>query len=143
MGPDEIMKVLPHRPPFLYVDTIEELDPGKRVVGSLFVDPEWPLFAGHFPGRPVMPGVLILEAVAQVGAVTLLVQPELAGKIPMFAGADKVRFKQPVLPGDTLRLEVDIQWFRRGIGMGTGGVRVGDATVLTGEIIFALKGRDE
>jgi 3-hydroxyacyl-[acyl-carrier-protein] dehydratase len=139
MGRDAIMRVLPHRPPFLYVDTIEELVPGKSVVATLYVDPAWTLFEGHFPGEPVMPGVIILEATAQAGAVPLLVEPEFAGRLPLFAGANKIRFKRPVRPGETLRLEVDIQWVRRGIGLGVGTVSVGDATVATGEITFALR----
>ena len=99
------MEILPHRHPFLLIDTIEELEPGVRAVGRKNVTFNEPYFAGHFPGNPVMPGVLILEALAQTGAVAILSLPENRGKTAYFAGIDKAKFKQMVRPGDTLELE--------------------------------------
>ena len=96
----EIMEILPHRHPFLLIDTIEELEPGVRAVGRKNVTFNEPYFAGHFPGNPVMPGVLILEALAQTGAVAILSLPENRGKTAYFAGIDKAKFKQMVRPGD-------------------------------------------
>lgn len=104
----EIMNVIPHRYPFLLIDAIEELEPGVRAVGKKCVSANEPYFQGHFPGNPVMPGVLIIEALAQVGAVAMLSLPEMKGKTAYFAGIDKARFRQKVLPGDVLRLETSI-----------------------------------
>lgn len=104
----EIMNVIPHRYPFLLIDAIEELEPGVRAVGKKCVSANEPYFQGHFPGNPVMPGVLIIEALAQVGAVAMLSLPEMKGKTAYFAGIDKARFRQMVLPGDVLRLETSI-----------------------------------
>ena len=104
----EIMEILPHRHPFLLIDTIEELEPGVRAVGRKNVTFNEPYFAGHFPGNPVMPGVLIMEALAQTGAVAILSLPEHRGKTAYFAGIDKAKFKQMVRPGDTLELETTI-----------------------------------
>ena len=104
----EIMDILPHRQPFLLIDTVEELEPGVRAVATKNVTFNEPYFAGHFPGNPVMPGVLIVEALAQTGAVAILSQPEWKGKTAYFAGIDKARFKQKVVPGDVLRLEVEL-----------------------------------
>ena len=104
----EIMEILPHRHPFLLIDTIEELEPGVRAVGRKNVTFNEPYFAGHFPGNPVMPGVLIMEALAQTGAVAILSLPEHRGKTAYFAGSDQAKFKQMVRPGDTLELETTI-----------------------------------
>ena len=104
----EIMNVIPHRYPFLLIDAIEELEPGVRAVGKKCVSANEPYFQGHFPGNPVMPVVLIIEALAQVGAVAMLSLPEMKGKTAYFAGIDKARFRQKVLPGDVLRLETSI-----------------------------------
>ncbi|MDE6364544.1 MAG: 3-hydroxyacyl-ACP dehydratase FabZ, partial [Lachnospiraceae bacterium] len=101
----EIMEIIPHRHPFMLIDTIEELEEGTRALGKKCVSFNEPYFAGHFPGNPVMPGVLIVEALAQVGAVALLGLPEWKGKTAYFAGINKARFKQKVLPGDVLMLE--------------------------------------
>lgn len=140
MGPDEIMRVLPHRPPFLLVDRVLEIDLQEgRVVGEKHVrDDEWYL-SGHFPDYPVMPGVLVLEAIAQVGAVLILASDEHRGKTPLFAGADRVRFRQQVRPGDTMRIESKILKFRRDIGWATGMAFVDGKQVATADIIFALK----
>lgn len=104
----EIMEIIPHRQPFLLVDTIEELDPGKRAVGKKCVTYNEPYFAGHFPQEPIMPGVLIIEALAQVGAVICLSMPENKGKLAIFGGIDKARFRKKVVPGDVLTLEVEL-----------------------------------
>ena len=103
----EIMDILPHRHPFLLIDTIEELEPGVRAVGRKNVTFNEPYFAGHFPGNPVMPGVLIMEALAQTGAVAILSKPENKGRIAYFGGIDKCRFKGKVQPGDNVLLYTD------------------------------------
>ena len=104
----EIMEIIPHRQPFLLVDTIEELEPGSRAVGKKCVTYNEPYFAGHFPQEPIMPGVLIIEALAQVGAVISLSMPENKGKLAIFGGIDKARFRRKVVPGDVLTLEVEL-----------------------------------
>ena len=115
----EIMETIPHRQPFLLIDRIEELEPGKRAVGKKCVSYNEPFFNGHFPQEPVMPGVLILEALAQVGAVAILSQPENKGKTVYFGGIDKAKFKRKVVPGDVLTLELEIIKQKGPIGMGT------------------------
>ena len=104
----DIEKILPHRPPFLWVDRVIEHDLGKRVVAELFIDPEWPHFKGHFPGHPVMPGVLMLEALAQTAGIALMGNPESEGKLGFLAKVDNAKFRNQVVPGDTLRLEAEI-----------------------------------
>lgn len=133
-----IQRIIPHRFPFLLVDRIVELEPGARAVGTKNVSIGEPFFAGHFPAYPVMPGVLIVEALAQVGAVALLTAEAGAGKLALFAGIEKVRFKRQVLPGDTLRLDVSIGAMRRGVGVGTGSATVDGELACRGEIMFAL-----
>ncbi len=108
IGREGITAVLPHRDPFLWVDRIVELEPGVRAVGELDVSPDLDFFRGHFPGHPVMPGVLIMEALAQVGAYAILSLPKNEGKLGFFGGMDKVRFRKQVVPGDVLVLTVDI-----------------------------------
>jgi 3-hydroxyacyl-[acyl-carrier-protein] dehydratase len=119
-GRDAIEQLIPHRPPFLLVDEILELEPGKRVVGRrrILADDWW--FPGHFPGRPVMPGVLTIEAIAQVGAVAVLAAEDNRGKVPYFAGIDGCRFKRVVEPGDTLLLECEFVRVRGPIAKGEG-----------------------
>ena len=115
---DEILKILPHRTPFLLIDRIDEMEAGKRAVGTKCVSFNEPYFAGHFPGMPVMPGVLIIEALAQVGAVALLSEEENKGKVAFFGGIDNARFKDKVVPGDVLRLEVEIIRKKGPVGYG-------------------------
>jgi 3-hydroxyacyl-[acyl-carrier-protein] dehydratase len=134
----EIMAIIPHRYPFLLIDRILELEPGQRAVGEKLVTINEPFFQGHFPAHPIMPGVLIVEALAQTGAVAALSLPENRGKIAFFAGIDGVRFRKPVYPGDTLRLEVRFDKMRRGIGKGTGVATVDGQVVCEGELMFAL-----
>ncbi len=135
---NEIMKRIPHRYPFLLVDRVLELEPGKRGVGIKNVTVNEPFFQGHFPGIPIMPGVLIIEAMAQLGAVVVLGMPENQGKLALFAGIDKVRFRRQVVPGDQLRLEVEMTRLRGSIGKGKGRAFVDGELAAEGEIMFAL-----
>ncbi len=134
----QIQEIIPHRYPFLLVDRIVEIEWGQRAVGIKNVSVNEPFFQGHFPGNPIMPGVLIVEALAQVGAVAILGMEEHRGKLAFFAGIDRVRFKRPVRPGDVLRLEVQVGKMRRNIGTGTGRATVDGQVVAEGELMFAL-----
>ena len=136
---DAIRAIIPHREPFLLVDRVEDLVPGERAVGYLDVTEEAFWVPGHFPEYPVMPGVLIVEAMAQVGSVALLALPENAGKIGFFAGIDKVRFKRQVKPGDTLRIECEITKRRGPIGFGEATAYVGDEIACSGQLMFAIQ----
>jgi 3-hydroxyacyl-[acyl-carrier-protein] dehydratase len=136
---DAIMATIPHRYPFLLVDRIVEHEPGLRAVGVKNVTAnEW-YFQGHFPEFPVMPGVLVIEALAQVGAFALLSEEEYSGKLAFFAGIDKVRFKRQVRPGDVLTLECEISRIRAGVGFGTARATVDGELVCTGELMFAVR----
>ena len=119
-GREQIEQILPHRPPFLLIDEVVEVEPGERVVALKHVRTDDWWFPGHFPERPVMPGVLTVEALAQAGAVVALVDERYAGKIPFFAGIDDCRFKRVVEPGDTLRLEVEVLKLRGPLGRARG-----------------------
>jgi 3-hydroxyacyl-[acyl-carrier-protein] dehydratase len=125
-GRDVIEQLIPHRPPFLLVDEILELEPGKRVVGRREVRADDWWFAGHFPGRPVMPGVLTIEAIAQAGAVAVLADVANTGKVPFFAGIDDCRFKRVVEPGDVLTLECEFTRVRGPLAKGQGRALVGE-----------------
>ncbi|MGG1552529.1 3-hydroxyacyl-ACP dehydratase FabZ [Paenibacillus ferrarius] len=135
---NQIQEIIPHRPPFLLVDRILEVEEGVRAVGIKNVTMNEEFFKGHFPGYPVMPGVLILEALAQVGAVAVLSMPEYRGKIGLFAGVDGVRWRQQVVPGDTLTLEMTITRAKGTIVKGNAIAKVGDKVVVEGELMFAL-----
>ena len=134
----EIMNIIPHRYPFLLVDTIEELEPGMRALGKKCVSVNEPFFQGHFPGNPVMPGVLIIEALAQVGAVAMLSQPEFQGRTAYFAGIDKARFRQKVVPGDVLMLETEIIKVKGPVGIGKATARVNDKVAAQAELTFSI-----
>lgn len=134
-----IEAIIPHRAPFLLVDRVLEYVPGESATGELDVTGEMFWVPGHFPDYAVMPGVLIVEACAQVGAVALLSLPENAGRIAFFAGIDKVRFKRQVRPGDTLRLECAITRRRGPIGWGEAKAWVGDELACSGELMFAIQ----
>ena len=139
LGRIEIEAILPHREPFLLIDEVLELEPGERAVARKTVrSDEW-YFPGHFPGRPVMPGVLIVEAMAQTGAVAVLSQEENRGRIAYFAGIDDVRFKRVVEPGDELQLECELERVRGPIGRGRATARVGDELAARGTLTFAVE----
>lgn len=138
MGTKEIMEIIPHRQPFLLLDTIEELEPGKRAVGKKCVTYNEPFFAGHFPGEPVMPGVLIVEALAQAGAVAILSNPEFKGKTAYFGAINSARFKQKVVPGDVLMLELEIIKQKGPVGVGKATATVDGKTAVTAELTFAI-----
>ncbi len=138
-GRRELEQILPHRDPFLLLDEVLELEPGSRVVARREVRAEDPWFAGHFPGRPVMPGVLIVEAMAQTGAIAVLVQEENRGKIAFFAGIDDCRFKRIVEPGDVLTLTCEIDTVRGPIGRGKATAHVGDELAARATLTFAVE----
>lgn len=138
MGTKEIMEVIPHRQPFLLIDTIEELEPGKRAVGCKCVTFNEPFFAGHFPGEPVMPGVLIVEALAQTGAVAILSQPDFKGKTAYFGAINNARFKQKVVPGDVLELELEIIKQKGPVGIGSAKATVNGKLAVSAELTFVI-----
>lgn len=138
----EIMEIIPHRQPFLLLDTIEELEAGARAVGRKCVSYNEPYFAGHFPSEPVMPGVLIIEALAQTGAVAILSVPANKGKTAYFAGIRSAKFRQKVVPGDVLRLETEIIRMKGTIGIGRATATVDGSLAASAELVFAI-GKDE
>ena len=139
LGREEIEAILPHRPPFLLIDEVVELEPGQRVVARKTVRPDEWYLAGHFPGRPVMPGVLIVEAMAQTGAVAVLSQEENRGRLALFAGIDDVRFKRIVEPGDELELECTLEVVRGPIGRGKATAKVDGQLAARGTLTFAVE----
>lgn len=138
LNQDDIKKIIPHRDPFLFLDKVDNLIPLKSATGYKFVSEDEEFFKGHFPNEPVMPGVLILEAMAQVGAVVVLVNEEYKNKIVYFTGADNVKFRKKVLPGDTLRLECEVIKLRKRFGVGEAKAYVGDELACEGLIKFAI-----
>ncbi|MGE5677992.1 MAG: 3-hydroxyacyl-ACP dehydratase FabZ [Pseudomonadota bacterium] len=139
----EIQEIIPHRYPFLLVDEIIDIEYGKKAVGIKNVTVNEPFFQGHFPGSPIMPGVLIVEAMAQVGAVSILGMEEHKGKLAVFTGIDGLRFRRQVVPGDTLRMEVEMLKFKRGIGIAKAEAYVGDELAASGELMFAVVERQK
>lgn len=135
---NEIKAIIPHRYPFLLLDKVTELDPGTGAEGYKNVTINEPFFQGHFPQEPVMPGALIVEAMAQLGAVAILSKDEFKGKTAYFAGIDKVRFKQKVVPGDVLNLKVEIIKMKKNIGIGKASATVEGKKVCEGELLFAI-----
>lgn len=140
MGMDikEIMSIIPHRQPFLLIDRVEEIVEGEKVIATKNVSYNEPFFAGHFPQEPVMPGVLIVEAMAQAGAVAILSMDEFKGKTAYFGGIKNAKFKKKVVPGDVLRLEVSIEKLKCNAGIGVGTAYVGDKVAAQAEIIFMI-----
>lgn len=138
LNTQQIMEILPHRNPFLIIDTIEELVPGEKAVAKKNVTMNEPYFMGHFPGNPVMPGVLIIEALAQTGAVAILCQDEWKGKTAYFAGINNAKFKQKVVPGDTLELTTEIIKVKGPIGVGKAVAKVNGKTACMAELTFAI-----
>jgi 3-hydroxyacyl-[acyl-carrier-protein] dehydratase len=131
-------EVLPHRPPFLFVDELVAVEPGGSATGSWHLRGDEAFFAGHFPGRPTLPGVLMVEALAQVGAVAVLLEPRYAGKLPLFGGIDRVRFRRQVEPGDTLHLHVEMGRLSARAGKGHGTASVGDQVACEADLLFVI-----
>ena len=138
LGIKEIMEVIPHRQPFLLIDRVDITEEGKKAVGYKAVTYNEPYFAGHFPQEPVMPGVLIMEAMAQVGAVLILSQEGMQGKIAFFGGINKARFRHKVVPGTMLRMEVELTKQKGPMGVGEGKAYDGDTLVASGELTFMV-----
>lgn len=139
MTQEQIMEIIPHRDPFLLIDTIEEMEVGKRVVATKYMKPDEFWFKGHFPEYPVVPGVLMLEMCAQAGAVAMLAMPENKGKIGFFGGVKEAKFRRQVVPGDLLRIEVEIIKVKGPVGVGKAIATVNGEKAVSAEISFAIK----
>jgi 3-hydroxyacyl-[acyl-carrier-protein] dehydratase len=140
MTREQIKQILPHREPFLLIDEVTELKPGESAAALWRITGEEAFFTGHFPDFPVLPGVLIIEALAQTGALAVLSIEDNQGKIGFLAGIEKARFRRKVVPGETLSLEVSVTRFRMGVGVGLGIARVGDEIAASATISFAVGG---
>lgn len=138
---DDLVALLPHRPPFRFVDRVVELTPGERITATYRVTGEESFLAGHFPGRPIFPGVLQLEALAQAGAIAVLAQEEHADRLPLFGGVEEVRFRRQVVPGDELRLEVSLERMSTRGGWGAASATVDGKTTCSGRLFFVLAPR--
>ena len=131
-------EVIPHRPPFLFVDEVTELEPGRRASGLWCLTGDEDFFAGHFPGRPTLPGVLMCEAIAQLGAVAVLSDPRYAGRLPLFGGIDKARFRRQASPGDTLELSIEMTRLSARAGRGRGSARVDGVLAVECDLLFVI-----
>ena len=135
--------VLPHRDPFLFVSEIVAVEPGRSAVGRWHLSGDEAFFAGHFPGRPTLPGVLMVEALAQLGGVAVLADERYTGKLPLFGGIEKARFRRQVVPGETLELEVTVGRLSARAGTGRGRAHVGGRTACEADLLFVLVDRQE
>jgi 3-hydroxyacyl-[acyl-carrier-protein] dehydratase len=130
--------VLPHRPPFLFVSTVTAVEPGQSASGQWVLSGEEPFFGGHFPGRPTLPGVLMVESLAQLGGIAVLLDPRYAGKLPLFGGIERARFRRQVEPGETLQLEVAMDRLSARGGKGHGVASVDGQTACAAEFLFVI-----
>lgn len=134
----DLVDLLPHRPPFLFIDGVDECVPGERVVARYRVSGAEPFLAGHFPGNPIFPGVLQVEALAQAGAIGVLADPRFTGRLPLFGGIEKVRFRRQVVPGDELTLAVDLEHLGDRGGWGEGSATVEGKVSCAGRLFFVM-----
>jgi len=138
MAMPEPMDVLPHRPPFLFVTSVQSLEPGVSANGTWELTGDETFFAGHFPGRPTLPGVLMVEALAQLGGIAVLRDPRYAGKLPLFGGIERARFRRQVVPGDTLDLAVTMERMSARAGKGHGIASVGGEKACEADLLFVI-----